>query len=141
MICYHPLCRLIFANMGYTTKMKNVFIGYLSVGVINTLIHWCSFALFYNLIKTDQALSNLSAFCIAVTFSFFANTKYIFNTSASTIRYLLYIAIMGTLSVVVGASADKLMLQPIITLIVFSALSLICGFLYFKTLLFKQPTK
>ncbi|NUE62714.1 GtrA family protein [Escherichia coli] len=44
---------------------------YCAVGLVNTAIHWIVFAaLFYA--GSDQAWANLTAFCVAVTFSFFA---------------------------------------------------------------------
>ena len=116
--------------------MLRLFARYTSVGVINTLIHWGVFAALYAIVGS-QSLSNLAAFCVAVTFSFFANAKWTFNAEATTTRYLLYICFMGAMATAVGWTADYLHINPIVTLVFFSALSLICGFAYSKFFVFR----
>lgn len=74
---------------------------------------------------------------IAVSFSFFANAKFTFNKSTTAMRYMLYVGFMGTLSAVVGWAADISNIAPIITLIAFSAISLVCGFVYSKYIVFR----
>jgi hypothetical protein len=49
-------------------------------------------------------------------------------------RYLLYVGFMGSLSGVVGWCADISGMVPIITLILFSAISLVCGFIFQNSL-------
>ncbi|POW56576.1 translocase [Candidatus Pantoea alvi] len=117
--------------------MFNFFVRYVSVGVVNTLIHWVVFAALY-FEGLSQSKSNFAAFCCAVTFSFFANAKWTFNSEATTIRYLLYLSFMGGMAAAVGAYADKLQLSPVITLVVFSATSLVCGFAYSKYIVFRE---
>ncbi|MGS6377414.1 hypothetical protein ACVGXN_06530, partial [Enterobacter hormaechei] len=46
----------------------------------------------------------------------------------TTMRYMLYVGFMGSLSAAVGWAADKSGMAPIVTLILFSAISLVCGF-------------
>ncbi|MGK3114142.1 GtrA family protein [Candidatus Pantoea formicae] len=117
--------------------MLRLFARYTSVGVINTVIHWAVFgALFAS--GANQSTSNLAAFCVAVTFSFFANAKWTFNAEATTARYFLYIFFMGALALSVGWIADRLHISPIVTLIFFSALSLVCGFAYSKFFVFRK---
>ncbi|EAN8083698.1 GtrA family protein, partial [Salmonella enterica subsp. enterica serovar Indiana] len=48
------------------------------------------------------------------------------------------VGFMGTLSAVVGWMADKCSLPPLLTLITFSAISLICGFIYSKFIVFRD---
>lgn len=117
--------------------MVKLFVRYVSVGVVNTLIHWVIFAALY-FQGLSQSKSNFAAFCCAVTFSFFANAKWTFNSEATTIRYLLYLFFMGGMASAVGAYGDNLQLNPVITLIVFSAISLVCGFIYSKFIVFKD---
>lgn len=117
--------------------MLKLFTKYASVGVINTLIHWVVFAMVFSG-GADQALSNFSAFCVAVTFSFFANARWTFRSEATTIRYMIYVVFMGALASMIGWAADKLHLHPVITLVVFSAISLVCGFFYSKFIVFKE---
>ena len=114
------------------------FIRYTAVGIVNTLLHWLVFALVYYTICSNQALSNLVAFCIAVTFSFFVNARLTFQSTATTARYIKYIVFMGVISGATGWLGDRWSAPPLATLAVFSAISLICGFLYSKLFLFKE---
>lgn len=118
--------------------MLNIFAKYLSIGIINTLIHWVVFGVCIYGLRTDQALGNLSGFVVAVTFSFFANARLTFKAKATTIRYLMYIMFMGALSISVGWAADKSQMAPIITLITFSVISLVCGFIYSNYIVFRE---
>lgn len=109
----------------------------MTIGVLNTLIHWVVFAI---CIKNDQAqsLSNFAAFCVAVTFSFFANARWTFNSEATTFRYMMYVLFMGVVATVVGAYADRVKVNPVATLVIFSGISLVCGFLYSKYIVFRE---
>lgn len=118
--------------------MLKLFARYTSIGVINTLIHWVVFAVCIYIFKTNQALANFSGFVVAVSFSFFANARFTFNSSTTTMRYMLYVGFMGTLSAAVGWEADRVSLPPIATLIFFSAISLVCGFFYSKYIVFRD---
>lgn len=117
--------------------MFSLFAKYTSVGVINTLIHWAVFTVLYSGGST-QSLSNFTAFCIAVTFSFFVNAKWTFKAEATAIRYMMYVLFMGSMAAIVGWLADKMHISAIITLIVFSAISLLCGFVYSKLFIFRE---
>lgn len=118
--------------------MDKKFFKYAAVGVLNTALHWVVFFGMLRYLGTDQALSNFGAFCIAVTFSFFMNTKVTFQSTATTTRYVLYVAFMGFLSILAGYVADSNAITPWITLITFSALSLLCGYIYSKHIVFKE---
>lgn len=118
--------------------MDKKFFKYAAVGVLNTAIHWAVFFCMLRYLGADQALSNFVAFCIAVTFSFFVNTKVTFQSTATTTRYVLYVAFMGFLSILTGYMADHYTITPWITLISFSAISLICGYVYSKYIVFKE---
>jgi len=117
--------------------MLKLFARYMSVGVINTLIHWVTFAICVER-GLQQSLSNFIAFCIAVTFSFFANAKWTFSSEATTIRYIMYVFFMGMVAVMIGSYADRMKVNPVVTLIVFSAISLVCGFVYSKYIIFRD---
>ncbi|PLR39054.1 GtrA family protein [Chimaeribacter arupi] len=117
--------------------MIKLFTKYALVGVINTLIHWVTFALLYYAAGADQALSNFGAFCVAVTFSFFVNAKVTFKSDATTIRYMFYVLFMGALSVSVGWVAEVSGLPALFTLVTFSAVSLLVGFFYSRFFVFK----
>ncbi|HDG5313194.1 MULTISPECIES: GtrA family protein [Pantoea] len=114
-----------------------LFLRYAAVGVFNTLIHWITFAICLER-GLPQSLSNFVAFCVAVTFSFFANAKWTFNAEATTIRYMMYVFFMGLIAVMIGSYADRMHTPPVATLVVFSAVSLACGFLYSKFIVFRE---
>lgn len=119
-------------------KMLKLFTRYAAIGVINTLIHWVFFAICIYGFHTGQALANLSAFVIAVSFSFFVNARFTFKAPTTTLRYMLYVGFMGGMSAIVGWAADKCSLPPLITLVTFSAISLTCGFIYSKFIVFRD---
>ncbi len=108
------------------------------MGVVNTGIHWLVFAMVFYGVKQDQAISNFAAFCVAVTFSFFANARFTFRARTTTLRYMLYVGFMGILSAATGWLADYFGLPAIFTLICFSAISLVCGFFYSKFIVFRS---
>ncbi|TPG62734.1 GtrA family protein [Ewingella americana] len=116
----------------------NTFLRYASVGVVNTLIHWVTFFVLIFIGVTSQALCNFAAFSLAVSFSFFANARLTFKAQTTTLRYLLYVGFMGMLSYAVGWASDSYRIQPIFTLIVFSVISLVCGFFYSKFIVFRS---
>ncbi|WP_212025432.1 GtrA family protein [Citrobacter portucalensis] len=118
--------------------MLKLFTKYMSIGVINTIIHWLVFGIVLNALNTTQALANLTAFCTAVTFSFYANAKFTFKAKTTNMRFILYIGFMGTLSAVTGLVGDACRLPALLTLICFSFISLICGFLYSKFIVFRS---
>ena len=116
--------------------MLTLFARYATVGVINTAVHWVAFLTFFYVLEIQQASSNLLAFCIAVTFSFVVNAKYTFKKKATCGRYVAYVVFMGLISVLVGWAADAFVIPPLFTLVLFSAISLVLGFIYSKFLVF-----
>lgn len=118
--------------------MKATFLRYIGVGVVNTLIHWGVFAVVFYIFDAHMALSNLLGFGCAVTFSFFANARFTFRADATAIRYCLYVAFMGALSIAFGFLSEFWALPPIVMLVVFSAVSLVCGFIYANFIVFTQ---
>lgn len=127
----------IASRHSYDTLMLKLFTRYASVGVINTVIHWSVFAIAYHFTGI-QASSNLVAFILAVTFSFFANAHWTFRSQATPARYMLFVAFMGLVSWLVGKLADLSDLPPLVTLISFSAISLILGFVYSRYCVFRS---
>jgi len=120
--------------------MLNLFSRYACIGVANTLIHWAVFAGVYYFIA-EQSISNLVGFCAAVTFSFFANARFTFRAQATTGRYFAYVAFLGALSYGVGALADASQAPPVLTLVGFSVLSLVTGFLYSRYFVFRSGSQ
>lgn len=114
------------------------FSRFVSVGLVNTLIHWSTFFVLHALMGFRQAPGNLAAFGMAASFSFYANARYTFKLKATGSRYLLFVGVMGLLSLGVGYAADRLRLHGLITLTVFSSISLICGFFCSKYFIFRE---
>lgn len=118
--------------------MLKLFSRYVSVGALNTAIHWLFFAAMFSLFGLNQAVSNLVAFCAAVTFSFFVNAKWTFKAKATTRRYVSFVVFMGAIATLTGYLADRLHAPAVITLIAFSAFSLVAGFIYSKFIVFRD---
>ena len=114
------------------------FSSYTVVGVANTLIHWQIFFLLSEAAGFSQALSNLAAFCVAASFSFYMNALYTFDTRASVGGYLLFLGAMGALSLGVGHAGDVWRFHGLLTVALFSVLSLVLGFLFSKYVVFRE---
>ncbi len=114
------------------------FSSYAVIGIANTVIHWQLFFVCRTAFEFSQALSNFVAFCMAASFSFYMNTLYTFSLPASWLRYLAFMVCMGGLSLLVGALADRWHLPGLVTVAVFSALSLVCGFLLSRHVVFRE---
>lgn len=112
---------------------------YITVGIANTAIHWAVFGSMVYVLRYEQATSNMVAFFIAVTFSFFANAKLTFDAKATPKRYMLFASFIGSASFVLGWISDRFNIHPFITLVEFSIISLVCGFTYSKLIVFRDP--
>ncbi|KLV05823.1 hypothetical protein ABT56_09780 [Photobacterium aquae] len=118
-------------------SIETLFRRYISVGVVNTLIHWLVFYIALS-IGFDQGISNLTAFAVAVTFSFVVNAKYTFSRDPSFVKYLIYTSFMGLMALTIGYVGERVQLPAIVTLITFSAISLVMGFIFSKFVVFKE---
>ncbi|MCW8276949.1 GtrA family protein [Pseudomonas sp. PCH199] len=112
--------------------------SYTVIGVANTLIHWQIFFLLSVAAGLRQAVSNLAAFCVAASFSFYMNALFTFDRKVSVGGYLLFMAAMGALSYSVGHAGDLWRLHGLLTVALFSALSLVLGFLFSKYVVFRE---
>lgn len=115
-----------------------MFSRYVLIGAINTLIHWFSFGVFFYVFSLTQSLANVLAFCIAVTFSFFANAKWTFKSQATSGRYIVFVLFMGLIAGLIGYIAESIDAYPMVTLATFSSLSLVAGFIYSKFIVFRE---
>lgn len=120
------------------TNLWKGFSSYTVIGIANTLIHWQLFFVLRAAFDVSQAVSNFLAFCAAATFSFYANSLYTFAMPASLRRYLIFMMCMGSLSLTVGGLADHRHLPGIVTVMVFTLISLVVGFLFSKWLVFRE---
>lgn len=118
--------------------MLKQFSTYTVIGLFNTLLHWLIFLMLYSLLDFSQSISNLVAFAVAVVFSFFMNAKLTFRAQTKVHRLLNFTLFMATVSWLVGYGADALHLPPWFTLMFFSAVSLVLGFLYAKFIVFEE---
>lgn len=122
------------------TQTAQQLITYALIGCLNTLIHWVIFILLHYGFGSSQAISNLLAFAVAVTCSFLLNAKVTFQAKASLPRFISFTGFMAFISWLVGTIADNQQLHPIITLVAFSIISLILGFLYSKFIVFRHTS-
>lgn len=118
--------------------MIKLFTRYLSIGVINTALHWVCFGTLVYFFMVSQATANVVAFFIAVTFSFFANAKWTFQSSVTKGKYVAFTVFMGSMAGLTGYVADLVAAPPIITLIAFSGFSLIAGFIFSNFIIFRD---
>lgn len=113
------------------------FLRYALTGGLNTAVHWAVFAVLVGN-GLRQSIANLLAFSVAVTVSYFVNAHWTFKAKTSVRRYLVMVGTMGCLSFAVGAVADRLALHPLVTLVGFSLVSLVIGFVIAKLVVFRE---
>ncbi|MCY1406211.1 Prophage bactoprenol-linked glucose translocase [compost metagenome] len=65
------------------------------------------------------------------------NAQFTFAASATVAGYLLFLLGMGALSLGIGHLGDLWRLHGLLTVVLFSALSLVFGFLYSKYVVFR----
>ncbi|RON43024.1 GtrA family protein [Pseudomonas frederiksbergensis] len=113
------------------------FSTYSVIGVANAIIHWQIFFVLSTGAELTQAASNFAAFCVAASFSFYVNALYTFDAKVSVGVYLLFIGLMGAMSYGIGRLGDLWRFPGLLTVTVFSLLSLVCGFVFSKFVLFR----
>lgn len=113
-----------------------IFIKYIFVGVLNTVVHWVVFYGLY-ILNVKQYLGNFIGFCCAVIFSYIINAKYNFQSKQSLRGFSLFFCLMGGLNLGVGGLADNLNLLPFYTLVISSGLSLFFGYILSRYFVFK----
>lgn len=117
------------------------FIKYFLIGVINTLTHWGIFFLAQHFLSYTQAKSNVLAFIITSSLSYFFNAKFTFKKEKSFYKYCLFIIFMGSMSFLFGLIADEIHINSFATLIAFSFFSLFAGFTFSKFIIFKEKNE
>jgi putative flippase GtrA len=115
----------------------NTFFIYSLVGLANTLLHWQIFFVLRLAVGLDQSISNLAAFCVAASFSYYLNALYTFEAKLSVTGYVTFLCVMGALSYAVGYLGDRWRLHGVLTVAVFSLLSLMFGFLLSRFVVFR----
>ncbi|PVZ11354.1 MULTISPECIES: GtrA family protein [unclassified Pseudomonas] len=117
--------------------LDSSFLRYACVGVANTLLHASAFFALVYLAQAGQALANTVAFLFAATFSYLANSIYTFDAPRSRRGYLLFVGFMGGLAWGTGYLAQGAQWAPLITLVVFSLLSLCLGYGFSRFVIFR----
>ncbi|MDU2406859.1 MAG: GtrA family protein [Acinetobacter junii] len=113
-----------------------IFVKYVFIGLLNTVIHWIVFYWLY-ILNVKQYLGNFIGFCCAVIFSYIMNAKYNFQSKQSLKKFSLFFCLMSTLNLGMGGLADYLNLLPFFTLVVSSGLSFFVGYIVSKYFVFK----
>nr|WP_240158272.1 GtrA family protein [Pantoea sp. Tr-811] len=116
------------------------FYRYGLIGVGNTAVHWLLFFLLHGCAGWYQAPSNIIAFAVAASLSYCLNAHFTFGSRTNGSRYLIFVAGMGALSFVVGAFSDWAALSPWLTLVIFSAVSLVAGYWFSQAVVFRRNT-
>ena len=113
------------------------FVRYGVVGILNTALHA---AVFFSLVAIGfaQAMGNFLAFLVAVTFSFFANARFTFSQRPSLAKFLKMSVVMAVLSICCGIVGDALAVNPILTFVVYCAVSYVLGFLLTRFFVFSK---
>lgn len=115
-----------------------LFSRYVSISLLNTVVHWSVFFFLLYGATLNQAWSNFIAYMFALTFSFYANTRFTFKAKISKRRYVSFVSFMAVLSVVMGNIADEMALAPLVTMVVFSFISLVIGFSYSHLIVYRE---
>lgn len=132
------MTRMMFKLGCLPIKMlSSRFVRFVTVGIVNTAIHWCVFFIVFSLFSS-QAVSNVVGFLCAVTFSFFANARFTFQGRVSLPKYLVYVAGMGAISFVIGWYGDRAQNWPIVTLVLSSATGLCLGYFVARFVLLEK---
>ena len=121
--------------------MIKIFSRYVAVAIAATLIYWVVFSCFVFIFNFTQAISNLIAFSASVTYSFFAHARFTFNASVNFMDYLWFVAFMVLLSYFMGRVSDTYIIPPLITVLEFSAIGLVCSFLFSRYIVFSNKRK
>lgn len=113
------------------------FLKYSLIGIMNTFFHISVFFILHYLFSINQSISNIIAFLIAVTFSYFINLNYNFKSKYNIKKYIFFIVFMGLISFGIGFISDQNQINPFVTMTIFTLISLTLGFFLSKYFIFK----
>lgn len=117
--------------------MTKQFSRYSLIGLFNTALHWLVFAIVVSL-GFSQTLANGLGFITAVTGSYLLNSKITFKKAPNKKGYGYFVMGMGSISVLVGSLGDFFQWPGLLTLVIFSFISLTLGFFWSKWVVFKH---
>lgn len=121
--------------------MIKIFSRYVAVAIVATLLYWAVFFCFVYVFNYSQAISNLIGFFASVTYSFFAHARFTFNASVNVMDYLWFVVFMLLLSYFMGRVSDTYALPPLITVLEFSVIGLVCSFVFSRYIVFSNKKK
>lgn len=116
------------------------FSRYVLIGFINTFFHWGVFLIFAMGFELHQSISNAIAFSCAVVLSYVLNSTYNYRTNLSIGKFFRYFFCMGSLSFAIGFVAERLNFPYLFTLIFFSVISLVIGYILSYITLLEKDT-
>ena len=125
-------------------KKYEEIINYLIFGVLTTLVSILSYAFFTRLINLDYVLSNILSWILSVTFAFFTNQKYVFNTSSSSkIKdmfkfYLSRLTSLGIELITMYILVTLLSLNDMISKIIVQFIVIVLNYVLSKLFVFKK---
>ena len=120
---------------------------YIFFGVCTTAVNILVYALFYSLIRIGNVPSNVLAWAAAVTFAFFTNKIWVFESrqmhwdvlvreAATFISARLFTGVLDTAIMFLGV--DVLHSSPVIFKIISNVLVIILNYIFSKLLIFKK---
>lgn len=108
-------------------------IKYGIVGVISTIIHFCTASLFVLLIYESLMFSNMTGFMIAFIWSYYAQSKFVFKSRLSTkkgIKFFIVQAISLVLAVTLADLAETISIY--LKIFIVALVLPICAFIIHK---------
>ena len=115
------------------------------IGVISSVLDWCILALFVRIFHIDSMVGNIFSFCLSTIFSFWANSKFVFEFDNSKGRKRVFIIffllaigglIINEITMLIG---DKLLqFDPLLVKIVGILLAAVFNFISRKLILEKK---
>ena len=127
-------------------KSKEV-ASYLFFGVCTTLINWVSYYILYNMCYVSNVVSTIIAWVLAVTFAFFTNKKWVFESksySAKTVvkesaSFILSRVFTGVLDVVImWVAVDLCAFNATLWKLISNIIVIILNYLLSKLFVFKK---
>ena len=127
-------------------KSKEV-ASYLFFGVCTTLINWVSYYILYNMCYVSNVVSTIIAWVLAVTFAFFTNKKWVFESksySAKTVfkesaSFILSRVFTGVLDVaIMWVAVDLCAFNSTLWKLISNIIVIILNYLLSKLFVFKK---
>ena len=131
-------------------------INYLIFGIITTLVNWLVYSLLVGVIGTSINIGNMIAWTIAVTFAFFANKVWVFESSSwkflTVIKEGIFFAgsrlISGALEIVslpllitLGINQQLFGIDGFVAKILISVVVVILNYIFSRWLVFRKTMK